>query len=198
MTSPTQEHAQDTVEPAPGELELVRLFVNTYDAEEDEEQLSSPNALAKWLRANGLDPGGSVTRADLESAIDVREALRSVLMSNNGEPADAAAAERLDKAAEAADLRVRFEPEGASATRPGKRGVAGALGSILAAVHAAMAEGTWERLKACPADDCKWAFYDRSRNRSRRWCDMEVCGNRAKVRHFRNQQGRVRATSSPE
>jgi predicted RNA-binding Zn ribbon-like protein len=53
-----------------------------------------------------------------------------------------------------------------------------------------MADGSWERLKVCPADDCLWAFYDRSRNRSRRWCDMEVCGNRAKVRGYRERRSR--------
>ena len=34
----------------------------------------------------------------------------------------------------------------------------------------------------CEAPDCEWLFLDRSRNRSRRWCDMTSCGNRAKAR----------------
>jgi len=51
------------------------------------------------------------------------------------------------------------------------------------------ADGTWERLKVCLADDCQWAYYDRSRNRSSVWCDMQVCGNRQKVRAFRARQG---------
>ena len=46
-----------------------------------------------------------------------------------------------------------------------------------------------ERLKLCDADDCGWLFIDASRNRSRRWCDMSDCGNRAKVRRFRARQG---------
>ena len=41
------------------------------------------------------------------------------------------------------------------------------------------------RLRRCKADDCGWLFIDASRNRSRRWCDMNDCGNRAKVRRFR-------------
>jgi len=44
------------------------------------------------------------------------------------------------------------------------------------------------RLKQCDADDCGWLFIDASRNRSRRWCDMGDCGNRAKVRRFRERQ----------
>jgi predicted RNA-binding Zn ribbon-like protein len=48
-----------------------------------------------------------------------------------------------------------------------------------------MSDGTWARVKACRAEDCRWAFYDFSRNRSGTWCDMAVCGNRAKVRAYR-------------
>lgn len=44
-----------------------------------------------------------------------------------------------------------------------------------------------ERLKICPT--CEWLFIDRSRNRSRTWCDMNVCGNRAKARlHYRRRK----------
>jgi predicted RNA-binding Zn ribbon-like protein len=37
-------------------------------------------------------------------------------------------------------------------------------------------------VRECAADDCAWLFLDESRNRSRRWCDMKVCGNRQKAR----------------
>ena len=40
------------------------------------------------------------------------------------------------------------------------------------------------RLRVCAADECNWLFLDESRNSSRRWCDMKVCGNRAKARKF--------------
>ncbi len=50
------------------------------------------------------------------------------------------------------------------------------------------AQGAWPRLKACPADDCQWAFYDGSRNRSRTWCWMEECGNREKTRRYRSRK----------
>ena len=44
-----------------------------------------------------------------------------------------------------------------------------------------------DRLKICP--NCQWLFLDRSRNRSRAWCDMAVCGNRAKAsRHYRRRR----------
>lgn len=41
------------------------------------------------------------------------------------------------------------------------------------------------RLRSCDGDGCGWLFLDESRNRSRRWCDMSDCGNRAKVRRYR-------------
>jgi predicted RNA-binding Zn ribbon-like protein len=66
---------------------------------------------------------------------------------------------------------------------------------IVAIVYEAMVDGTWERLKVCPADDCQWAFYDESKNRSGTWCDMAVCGNRAKVRAYRERRIRARSRS---
>jgi len=44
-----------------------------------------------------------------------------------------------------------------------------------------------EKVRECQAPDCAWLFLDASRNGSRRWCDMSVCGNRAKVRRFRGR-----------
>ena len=40
------------------------------------------------------------------------------------------------------------------------------------------------RLKLCPGENCGWMFIDESKNRRRRWCSMEVCGNRAKAKRF--------------
>jgi hypothetical protein len=84
-------------------------------------------------------------------------------------------------------LTVRFTGPDETALEPEAAGVDGALGRLLALVTAAIEDGTWRRLKVCPADDCRWAFYDESRNRSATWCDMKVCGNRAKVRGFRER-----------
>jgi len=44
------------------------------------------------------------------------------------------------------------------------------------------------RVRRCAADGCLWLFVDRSKNRSRRWCDMAVCGNRAKARRHRKAE----------
>jgi predicted RNA-binding Zn ribbon-like protein len=172
---------------APGELELVRIFVNTLEIDEAVDELSSPAALTAWLRAQGLLRGGAATRTDLANARRLREALRVLLLANNGVSVRKEAAVTINRAARRAGLGVRFEPEGTARVEPEARGVDGALGRLLAIVSAAMADGSWERLKACRADDCRWAFYDRARNRSRHWCSMAVCGNRTKARTFRRR-----------
>ena len=119
----------------------------------------------------------------------MREALRAVLLAHNGTapPVDDAAA-TLDAAAKRARVRLHFDAECGPWLEPDAGGVDGALGRLLAIAHAAMAEGTWSRLKACREHSCEWAFYDATRNRSRTWCDMQVCGNRAKARAYRHRQ----------
>lgn len=64
---------------------------------------------------------------------------------------------------------------------------ADALGYALAAAARLVVTGCWERVKICPAEDCGRAIFDRSRNRSRMWCSMQVCGNREKARSWRER-----------
>lgn len=45
-----------------------------------------------------------------------------------------------------------------------------------------------DAVRMCASDDCDWLFLDTSKNRSRRWCDMKTCGNRAKVRRYYTRQ----------
>ena len=169
---------------APGDLELVRRFVNTNDFETGAEDLSGPAELASWLEENGLAEDPDVSARDVPRAIEAREALRSLLLENNGAPAEEGAWERLDAAFEGVAAEVRFSG-GAATLVPRGRAMDAALARLAMIVRDAMASGEWARLKACPDDECQWAFYDRSRNRSRTWCDMQDCGNRAKVRAFR-------------
>jgi predicted RNA-binding Zn ribbon-like protein len=71
------------------------------------------------------------------------------------------------------------------------------LGQIAAAAVWLVHDGRWDRAKICTAGDCRWAFYDRSKNRSRHWCSMGVCGNRAKSRSFRQRQRATAPRTSP-
>ena len=176
-------------ESAPEPLRLVQAFVNTLDIENGVEELESPDALRRTLVRIGAlhDGGGSLHDADLHAAVDVREALRSLLLANSGVPLDPAAPPALERAARAAHLTLRVADDGRARLLPGADGVDGALGRILAIVHESMAAGTWRRLKGCPRDVCHWAFYDRSRNGSGKWCAMSVCGNRTNTRAYRRR-----------
>ena len=171
--------------PAPGRLRLVQRFVNTVDYEHKREMLSSPHRLAVVLSELGLlDADAEVTRADLTRALAVREALRSLALANNGAKVDPDALEVLERASADGRLVVRFDRRGSS-LEPSVPGVRGALAELVGIVYGAMTDGSWQRLKACRRDICRWLFYDRSRNRSARWCQMAVCGNRTKTRAYR-------------
>jgi predicted RNA-binding Zn ribbon-like protein len=173
---------------APGELELVRAFVNTLDLEDGLDELSDPAALERWLRTHDLLRGGPRPGdEELVAARRFREAIRTLLLGNNGVSVRKEAAVVLGRTAERAGLALVFDADGNARLEPAASGVDGALGRVLAVVAEAMADGSWTRLKACRADDCRWAFYDHARNRSRQWCSMAVCGNRTKARTYRRR-----------
>ena len=170
--------------------DLIRDFVNTLhkDPRGDEEELTDPAALTRWLREHELLGDAGVARAaDLGRAVELREALRLLLLANNEVEVDTGTAFAvLDDAARRGRVALRFAGD-APALEPDAAGVPGALGRIVAAVHGAVADGSWRRLKACRADDCEWAFVDTARNQSRAWCSMRSCGNREKARAFRRR-----------
>jgi predicted RNA-binding Zn ribbon-like protein len=180
---------------APAELELVRAFVNSADLEQGTDEFQNSAALAGWLARHGLlDGAAGPVSADVVRAVALREALRTVLLSNTqGTPVPSAASQTLDMAARRARLRLRFAPGGATVLESESDGVDGALGRLLAIVHDSITRGTWTRLKACRLPSCEWAFYDHTKNRSGAWCNMDVCGNRAKARAYRERRAPAEA-----
>lgn len=176
-----------TDQTAPGRLEVLRGFVNTLDVEHDDDRLADAGAASGWLRANGLAAPRRLAPNEVERLRAVREALRQMLLANNtGEPAPAAALATLNEQSRDAVVGLRFSPGGAELVT-GCDGVDAPIAELLAIAHDAMGDGSWRRLKLCPADDCLWAFYDHSRNRSGTWCEMGDCGNRAKARAYRER-----------
>jgi len=172
----------------PDDVELVSSFVNTLEKNTsvpDVEELDSPAALGSWMDEHGIPRENALGPEDVKRAVEFREALRLLLLANNGAELDRSALRALRDAAREGLIRVEIDAAGKATPRPAGAGVAGLFARLLAAVADAQAAGAWERLKACAADDCQWAFYDSSRNRSRTWCSMEVCGNRAKTRAYR-------------
>jgi predicted RNA-binding Zn ribbon-like protein len=177
--------------------ELIRDFVNTKEILDGGEELATPDELTAWLARQGLTRGeASATAADLKRAVELREALRLLLLANTGLEIDTVGAfAALDRAARRARIELCFE-ECAGQLQPAATGITAALGRIVVAVHGAMADHSWERLKACRASDCEWAFIDSAKNHSRAWCSMRVCGNREKARLFRERQRSGASSSS--
>ncbi len=155
--------------------------MNTLDIENGIEELSTPESLrgALPLTDEPLD------EADLAHALAVREALRELLLANNGGAFPHEARSVLERAAAAAHLTLAFDEHGQSELLPRAGGLDGAIGRVLAVAYDAMTDGSWARLKACPREVCHWVFYDASKNRSGKWCAMSVCGNRTKKARLR-------------
>ena len=152
------------------EVELVLRFLNSMDVEDGTDEFRDLPAYAAWLRARELP--GEPTARDLVAARTLRAALRSAVGDPAAGPGEVAV-----------PVRVGLDAGG----RPSLL-AADPLGEVAAAAMALAGDGRWERVKICPADDCRWAFYDRSKNRSRHWCAMSVCGTRAKSRAFRQRR----------
>jgi predicted RNA-binding Zn ribbon-like protein len=174
--------------PAPPALQPLQAFVNTLDIDEGTDLLSDPADAREWLRREGLvGARSSVDQAQLTKVREVRESLRALLAHNGGGPAPTSTQLRPLRALARSrrprlDIAASGEVEMRAASGADFRD--GLLG-LLVAIRDAQADGTWERLKVCGNSECRWAFFDRSRNRGGTWCDMAVCGNRLKNREFR-------------
>ena len=159
----------DVPKAAPEPLREVQLFLNSVDLEHELDWLPD------WLEERGL-PG------ELERARALREALRVLVLGNNGATVEPSALERVNAAA--ARLPLQLGPD--------RRLTVGAghdvLDGVVAIALGAMLDGTWPRLKACR--NCCWSFYDYSPNRSATWCSMQLCGNRKKTRAYRSRRRR--------
>jgi predicted RNA-binding Zn ribbon-like protein len=172
---------------APGNLELVRDFVNTLDILPGTERFKDPAGLALWLADRRLMPlSPALTESDLARAKNLREALRAVLLANAGLPLDPGAAIAFDDAAGSVRLRARADEEGWLELLPAEEGGLGhAIGRLVSIVFAAQQDGTWFRLKVCA--ECHWALYDHTKNYSAAWCGSR-CGARVRSRRYRQRR----------
>jgi hypothetical protein len=176
--------------PAPGELELVRRFLNTWRIDDGTRE---PADELPWLfrgrwaweeRFPGWPPGG---RDAEDLLVRLREDLRGTLGAPEGWT------ERLNGWLEGYPLVARVvQEDGGASVRYDPAPEAAFAGRILAAVVRSVEDGTFFRLKACP--DCRWVFYDKSRSRTRVWCGMyageggRACGTISKVRRYRQRR----------
>jgi len=187
---PQPVHPRDETTPAPEDLEPLRRFLSLHDHEPGNPDAIEPDtgSLRWWFAANGLVANeDTLSEKDLRWARKIRAALVAKVRETMGAPPDARAIEVLNRAALRTELRLCFGGRDDRPIRVDADGVAGALGTLLAAAFLAELDGRWERFRICGDPGCASVFYDRSRNRSGKWCSMATCGNRAKVRAFRER-----------
>jgi predicted RNA-binding Zn ribbon-like protein len=178
----------------PASIAVVRDFVNTTDRETGTDDLSTQADLVRHLTRDGLlTSTARATSADLALARRLRAGLRSALEGNHDGDVDPVP--ELVKALAELPVTLGWGAEGPRLTTT-SGGVKGALARIGLAAHEAASTGTWWRLKICAYDECEWAYYDHSRNRSRSWCE-HACGNLVKTRSYRARQ-RALADEAPQ
>jgi predicted RNA-binding Zn ribbon-like protein len=170
---------------APGRLELLQRFINSYnhDFPREWDRIGTPERAQAWLRQKRLvAPDDPVSEADAARLRELREAIRALVIANQGGRPGAAATDVIRTASRAARLSVAIDDMGRTALEPAGRGVDGAVATLLGILHEAQLTGHWSRLKGCR--ECGYAFFDRSKNRSAAWCAMSICGNRTKNRAY--------------
>ncbi|MFF1723636.1 CGNR zinc finger domain-containing protein [Streptomyces sviceus] len=159
--------------PAPGGLALVEALVNTVDLESGADSLDTAEGRARF----------GITEGELAQARELRESLRVALLAHAGHPPHQAVTPLGELLAAAPLFLTVATADGSAALAPVD--ARPLLSRVAAAVAESLVAGTWLRLKACEAVDCHWAYYDRSPAGRGRWCSMQVCGARAKMRRYR-------------
>lgn len=173
--------------PAPGRLRLVQALINTVDRESGQDRLARTVDAAPWLTENGLlAAGAALSDEDRRTVVEVREALRELVVHNTGgcAPMPAALA-TLTRLASRGRTTTHLGADGRVTLTAAGDTVSDRLFGLLLILKDAQDDATWPHLKACANDDCQWAFYDRSRNHGGTWCEMSTCGNKLKNREFR-------------
>ncbi|MFF4061438.1 CGNR zinc finger domain-containing protein [Streptomyces sp. NPDC001668] len=159
--------------PAPGGLALVESLVNSVDLESGADALDTAQGRARF----------GIAEAELARARELRESLRVALLAHAGHPPHRTVTPLGELLAAAPLLLTVAAADGSAALTPAD--ARPLLSRVAAAVAESLVAGTWTRLKACEAVDCHWAYYDRSPAGRGRWCSMQVCGARAKMRRYR-------------
>jgi predicted RNA-binding Zn ribbon-like protein len=200
----------DTLKLLGGRLSLD--FVNTADwhaSDHPVEFLTSYSDLVVWSQHVGILTDHQAQRllkkaarrpedanAVLERAIALREAIYRIFSAiSRGGPPQAAdlATFNAELSGALAQSRIVSTAEGFAWDWAGAEDTLDQM--LWPVVHDAAGLLTSEeldRVGQCAADRCGWLFLDTSRNRSRRWCSMEDCGNRAKARRYYERKRAVR------
>ncbi|MER7959560.1 CGNR zinc finger domain-containing protein [Streptomyces sp. NPDC096030] len=142
--------------------------------------LTDAAGLAVWLRANGLDGRFTADPTTLRHTLAARVALAGLV----DRPGDPAATARVDAVLGHGRIRATLTPEGPGEL-PEFADAAWGPGWTAARDYLDLLRTAPDRIRSCAHEACILHFFDTSRNGTRRWCSMAVCGNRAKAsRHY--------------
>jgi predicted RNA-binding Zn ribbon-like protein len=180
---------------APGRLELLQRFINTYnhDFPPEWDRLGTQQKAQAWLQLKRLaGPGVRISTTNAARLRKLREAIRALTIANQTGQTDPASMGIVRSTARTARLRIALDDRGCTALEPEGPGVDGAVATLLSILHEAQLTGQWRRLKGCR--QCGYAFFDRSKNCSAAWCAMSICGNRTKNRAYRRRRS---STTNP-
>ncbi|MFD5321595.1 CGNR zinc finger domain-containing protein [Streptomyces sp. NPDC127098] len=181
----------------PASAVLVEAFANTVDVEAASDEFATPDGLAAWLRGRGLlaAAAAGITPEAHAAYLALRAGIREELGAHVGDTPDPALLAAADRAL--AEHPVLVTARGRLTPAPGLSPEREPLVALAIAWSELVATGDAARLKRCAEHTCGWAFWDVSKNRSRRWCSMRVCGNRNKSRSYASRQRRAAGHEDP-
>lgn len=178
-----------------GSLALDFAYTGGLDRPDEAEwrTVDGPEALSAWLIERFPETAATAGDREFRDAVTLRESIgRLAREASNGEPLTAPDVDVVNLFAATPDIPPVLAGGGRQAGRTKARPHQ-ALGSIARdAVRLFGPEGGG-RIRECSAEDCRLVYLDTSRSANRRWCSMQRCGNRAKVRAHRARAG-ARAT----
>ncbi|GAA2293453.1 CGNR zinc finger domain-containing protein [Streptomyces hawaiiensis] len=149
------------------------------------ERIPTPHRLVDWLTVNGLAVD-SCTTAQLDLARELRESIHAAATAAAvRDPLPASAVHVINDRSAQGRAAAILTPEGERRWRLGSAScVEDALGVIAADAISIIAGERDGKLALCASPTCKAAFFDTSQSRTRKWCDMNTCGNRQKKARF--------------
>lgn len=169
-----------------GRLSLA--FCNTVALPDAADRLRDADALRGWAERAGFKLSGPPAPDVFAGLLDLRETLRGIFTAlATGLVPDAAALDRL--AALAPPLRLSWN-DAENRAEPAIRDLdpLGRLKEAIVGDAITLVTGPdVVRIKQCPAGDCRWFFFDTSKNGKRRWCAMSDCGVKSKVNRYRGR-----------
>lgn len=174
---------------APEPLDLVQRFVNTQNRIRGYDLFGSPEDARRWLFEAGYVSVDALGEVEFRRLCAIRESLRTILAAHTlraTKDSERATGE-LNRLCATVALRSDFDPQGRPRLVAISEGLDRFVGDLFIAAIQFQYTGLWKRLKACANEDCRWVFYDHSKNLSGNWCVMEICGSRAKMRKYRQR-----------